>query len=80
MHSTNLYIRPAGVKPTPAVWLRHILLLGVTFCTATVAGTLFPFGKYRHFPDADPETLSELLRYIFTVPERYVVLYFRRDK
>ena len=69
----SLYLGRPVLKPTAATWMRHIFLLAVTLCTATVAGTLFPFGKYTTLPDDDPETLTELARFIFTVPERYAV-------
>ena len=59
------------MRPTPAVWLRHIFLLALTFCTATIAGTLFPFGRYADFSDTDPQSLEELLRYIVMAPSRY---------
>jgi membrane-associated protease RseP (regulator of RpoE activity) len=67
----SLYLGRPVLKPTAGTWIRHIVLLGITLCTATIAGTLFPFGKYSTFADADPQTLPELLRYIFTIPGRY---------
>jgi membrane-associated protease RseP (regulator of RpoE activity) len=69
----SLYLGRPVLKPTAGTWIRHILLLAVTLCTATVAGTLFPFGRYYAFSEADPETLTELMRFIFTIPERYAV-------
>src|SRR6187551_24324 len=64
------HYRPV-LRPTAATWIRHILLLLVTFCTTTIAGTLFPFGKYMAFSEDDPQSLSELLQLIFTIPARY---------
>ena len=66
------YYRPV-LRPTRATWIRHILLLLATFCTTTLAGTLFPFGKYMAISEDDPQSVSELLRLIFTVPARYAV-------
>ena len=66
------YYRPV-LRPTTATWIRHILLLGVTICTTTIAGSLFPFGKYSAFAEDDPQNLSELLQFIFTIPARYAV-------
>lgn len=43
------YGRPV-MKPTVGTWIKHLLLLGVTFCTATIAGTLFPFGRLDYLP------------------------------
>src|SRR6478736_674466 len=67
----SLYLGRPVLKPTAGTWVRHILLLGITICTATIAGSLFPFGKYEAFSDPDPQTIPELLQYIFTIPQRY---------
>ena len=68
-----LYERPA-MKPTPRTWIKHILLLGVTFCTATIAGSLFPFGPFQTLPDADPQSLAEFIDFIVSIPVRYAAL------
>lgn len=60
--------------PTWRAYLRHLLLLFVTFCTATFAGTLFPFGRIDTLPEADPQSLGELASFIFSLPMKYVVL------
>lgn len=62
------------LRPTARTYILHLLLLAVTFCTVTIAGTMFPFGKFDTFPDADPQTLSELFRFVLTMPERYAML------
>lgn len=62
------------MRPSAATWLRHLLLLLVTFCTATIAGTLYPFGltpMTETLPTADPQTVSEGLRFIAMVPWSY---------
>jgi len=41
------------VKPTAAVWAKHILFLAITLCTATIAGVLPPFGRGIDFPALD---------------------------
>jgi membrane-associated protease RseP (regulator of RpoE activity) len=69
----SLYAGRPVLRPTMGTWMRHILLLAITLCTATIAGTLFPFGPYSSFSETDPQTVSELLTYIFTIPERYAV-------
>jgi membrane-associated protease RseP (regulator of RpoE activity) len=48
------------------------MLLGVTFCTATLAGILFPFGPINTFPADDPQTTSQFFEFIISVPARYV--------
>ncbi|MEP6788006.1 MAG: site-2 protease family protein [Acidobacteriota bacterium] len=70
------YESPA-MKPTLRTWIKHILLLGLTFCTATIAGTLFPFGRggglmSEEIPD--PQNASELVQLLMTLPLRYGVM------
>ncbi len=68
-----IYGRPA-MRPTLRTWIKHILLLAVTFCTATVAGTLFPFGRLPIFPESDPQTAAELIRFLVMLPVAYAGL------
>jgi membrane-associated protease RseP (regulator of RpoE activity) len=68
-----LYRDRPVLKPTKGAYIRHLLLLLVTFCTATVAGSLFPFGPSdAGLPEADPQTLEEFLRFLSTAPARYM--------
>lgn len=62
------------MKPTARTWIKHIILLGVTVCTTTLAGTLFPFGRYDTMPDADPQTATEVLRLLVSLPLNYALL------
>src|ERR1043166_1555721 len=65
------YGRPV-MKPTFGTWVRHLLLLGATFCTATIAGTLFPFGRGASPLDvADPQNAGELVQLIVSLPLVY---------
>ena len=48
------------MRPTARTWARHLLLLAITFCTATVAGLIYPFGHYPFLGDFDPHSLGEL--------------------
>ena len=64
---------PAFV-PTWRAYLRHGLFLLITFCTATFAGMLFPFGPVDTLPEADPQNWSELTDFIFSLPVKYVML------
>ena len=63
-----------SMRPTARTWIKHVLLLGITFCTVTVAGTLFPFGRYNSLPDADPQTAAEFLQLLVSLPTRYGAL------
>ena len=60
--------------PTVGTWLKHLLLLAVTFCTATIAGVLYPFGMINTMPDADPQNASELLQFVWAMPFKYAML------
>ena len=61
------------MKPTWRTYVRHLLLLALTFCTVTIAGTLFPFGKSDTFPTDDPQTAAEVWNFVFSIPARYAV-------
>jgi len=64
------YGRPV-MKPTVGTWIRHLLLLALTFCTATIAGTLFPFGRLDYLPQADPQSFNEFLQLLAMLPTSY---------
>jgi membrane-associated protease RseP (regulator of RpoE activity) len=71
----NDIFEPQPLKPSAGTWMRHLLLLAVTFCTMTIAGTMFPFGPYDGFPAiADPQTSSEIVNLIFSLPALYLLL------
>lgn len=67
------YGRPV-LKPTVGTWIRHLLLLAVTFCTATIAGTLFPFGRLDYLPQDDPQSFNDLLHLLAALPSRYAAM------
>ena len=64
------------MRPTLRTWLKHIALLLAAFCTATVAGVLFPFGFINVIPDGDPQSWAEIFQFIFSLPLFYVQLVF----
>ncbi|MGQ0542109.1 MAG: site-2 protease family protein [Blastocatellia bacterium] len=63
-----------AMRPTRFTWLKHLLLLAVTFVTATIAGVLYPFGKISTLPDADPQSWPELISFIGNLPIGYLTL------
>jgi membrane-associated protease RseP (regulator of RpoE activity) len=65
---------PPVDRPTTRTWLKHLALLALTFCTVTVAGSIFPFGPYQTLPDADPQNLQELISLLFSLPAHYALL------
>ncbi len=63
-------------NPRFRTWLMHIGLLMATFVTATIAGVLYPFGAIDTLPTADPQTFSEVIDFIISMPGRYVDLVY----
>ncbi len=61
-------------RPTARTWAKHFLLLLVTLVTATIAGTLYPFGPIFAFPDADPQSFAEAVRMILNLPVNYTIV------
>ena len=59
------------MRPTARTWVKHLLLLLATLITATIAGTLFPFGNQPMvFPDTG--TWGGLFDLLFSLPTRYL--------
>lgn len=69
-----VYEPPPPPRPTLRMWLKHLLLLVITFCTATIAGTLYPFGPYNAIPSDDPQTLAQFFEFLFALPVLYGAL------
>ncbi|MGI8812721.1 MAG: site-2 protease family protein [Pyrinomonadaceae bacterium] len=68
------FLFPPLPRPSARVMATHFLLLGVTFCTATIAGVLYPFGLIYTLPDADPQSWPEIGHFITSLPLRYAML------
>jgi membrane-associated protease RseP (regulator of RpoE activity) len=60
-----------AVKPTAAVWAKHLIFLAVTFCTATIAGVVPPFGQEIAFPPLDLPAWNDTALFISWVPTLY---------
>ncbi len=74
MSVEEIYLRRSAMRPTLRTWIKHALLLLATFATMTVAGVLYPFGRLDLLPTADPQTWSEIVGFIFTLPTAYAIL------
>ncbi|HMU32683.1 MAG TPA: site-2 protease family protein [Pyrinomonadaceae bacterium] len=60
-------------RPSALICARHILLLALTFCTTTIAGTLYPFGPVNDFVvGSDPQTFDETVAFFLSLPEKYI--------
>ena len=73
-HTQVYYFEREMNRPSAGTWLKHIGLLLVTLVTATIAGSLYPFGKLPIFPEADPQTWAEIFDFILSLPSRYFAL------
>lgn len=60
------------MRPTAKTWAKHLILLLAAFFTVTVAGVLEPFGFIPIFPDAHPQTNSEIVQFILSFPFLYL--------
>ncbi len=69
-----IYESPPVPRPSARTWLKHLLLLAITFCTATVAGTIYPFGRNYVIPGEDPQTLIQFFEFLFALPTLYGAL------
>lgn len=63
-----------SLRPSGRTWLKHLALLFATFITTTIAGTLYPFGLIPVLPDVEPQSLSEAVRFVASLPARYIAL------
>jgi membrane-associated protease RseP (regulator of RpoE activity) len=63
----------AAMRPTARTWMRHLAFLLITFCTATIAGSMFPFGEHvPEFLRADPQSWDEAAGFLTNFFPSYV--------
>lgn len=62
------------MRPSARTWIKHLVLLLITFCTVTIAGVLQPFGFIPIFPDANPQSWTEILQFLISLPSEYARL------
>jgi len=70
----QFYYERTVMKPTFRTYVRHLLLLAITFCTSMVAGVMYPFGPINTLPADDPGTAAEIVNFVLSLPIRYVGL------
>lgn len=63
-----------SLRPSAATWLKHIGFLAITLVTTTIAGVLYPFGLIPILPEADPQTFSQVIDFIASLPAKYFLL------
>ncbi len=64
------------MRPTRRTWIKHILLLLITFVTCTIAGLIQPFGIIPILPKFNPQNWTELLQAIPQLPFQYLEMIF----
>jgi membrane-associated protease RseP (regulator of RpoE activity) len=74
--ANQLFDRREAMRPTTRTWAKHIGLLLLAFVTVTIAGVLQPFGFIEIFPDANPQTWTEIFQFFQTLPVHYLELVF----
>ncbi len=65
------YYERHAMRPTAKTWIKHLAYLAVTLCTATIAGSMFPFGPFSKLPDDDPQTALEVIQFLISLPLAY---------
>ncbi len=66
-----LFSRREAMRPTARTWAKHLALLLLTFCTVTIAGSIYPFGAQIPFASADPQNWTETLNFLLSLPIEY---------
>lgn len=59
------------MRPRASTWIKHLLLLLLTFFTCTVAGHIAPFGYKSLGEGAGPQSFEEFIRIIPLIPYYY---------
>lgn len=62
------------MRPTARGWAKHTLLMLLTLLTATVAGTLYPFGLNANLPLGDPTGFRDIFEFVAGLPANYLLL------
>jgi len=73
--TNQFFDRREAMRPSLRTWLKHIVLLLIAFCTATVAGVLQPFGFIEILPGVqDPRNWTEGFDLLLSLPSLYFQL------
>jgi len=60
-----------AVKPTARTWVKHLIFLAITLCTATIAGVVPPFGPGISFPPLDLAIWNDTGLFVSWIPTLY---------
>lgn len=61
-----------AMRPTLRTWIKHLVLLLITFITCTLVGVIQPFGFEPFLPNLDPQTWTEFLQILSKLPFLYL--------
>lgn len=70
--ASQFYDSSETLRPDARTWLKHSVLLFLTFVSVTVAGSLRPFGFIEIFPNINPQTTEEIIHFLFSFPYLYL--------
>jgi membrane-associated protease RseP (regulator of RpoE activity) len=74
---TPSFSKRQAMRPTAKTWAKHLLLFFLALFTITIAGVLPPFGLIADiFPNENPQTFSEVLSFIISLPYLYTLLIY----
>jgi membrane-associated protease RseP (regulator of RpoE activity) len=73
MSVDGIYMRREAMKPTLRTWIKHTILFVITLITATIAGSLIPFGNLPILLP-DPQNWGEFFNLIANFPAYYAVV------
>ncbi|HEY2867474.1 MAG TPA: hypothetical protein VGJ02_10315, partial [Pyrinomonadaceae bacterium] len=62
-----------ALRPTTSTWVKHFGFLAITFCTATIAGVVPPFGPGINFPPLDFPGWNDTALFLSWAPTLYVL-------
>lgn len=65
-----------AMRPTLRTWIKHLILLLITFITCTIAGVIQPFGVLPFLPDVDPQTWAEAAQLLPRLPFLYLQMIY----
>ncbi|NNF00529.1 MAG: site-2 protease family protein [Pyrinomonadaceae bacterium] len=59
------------MRPNFRTWVKHILLLLLTFVTCTIAGVIYPFGRIPLFPELNSPEIAGIVEVLALLPFLY---------
>lgn len=70
--SNQFFEKRHAMRPTRRTWIKHILFLFITFVTCTIASLIQPFGPIPFLPELNPQSWTEFLQILPSIPFQYM--------